>query len=152
MVVFLPPIRSDLQLHCLEYNHFQYSNKPSYTHSHFPHCALNYALKGQPPSAGGTALGNDTHTTKLAPTGQKHFIDFGCYRWGESHSPCFHLKLETCISPPKLISFRATLKKCVKTLHRLEHASERGNFVEFYSYICHIMFRVNRKFVFLWQH
>ena len=28
-------------------------------------------------------------TTKLAPTGQKHFIDFGSCRWGESNSPCF---------------------------------------------------------------
>jgi hypothetical protein len=44
--------------------------------------------KGNPrqPWAPPSAL---THTTKLAPTGQKHFIDFGCYRWGESHSPCF---------------------------------------------------------------
>jgi hypothetical protein len=54
------------------------------------------------------------HTTKLAPTGQNHFIDFGCYRWGESHSPCFHLKLETCVSTPKLISFRVTLKSASK--------------------------------------
>ena len=125
MVVFLLHIRSDLQLHCLEYNHFQYSNKPSYTHSHFPHCALNYALKGQPPSAGGTALGNDTHTTKLAPTGQKHFIDFGCYRWGESHSPCIDWN-----KPPKGVIL--------------------SNFIRKFAILCFVS--IENLFVFLWQH
>jgi hypothetical protein len=65
------------------------------------------------------------HTTKLAPTGQNHFIDFGCYRWGESHSPCFHLKLETCVSTPKLISFRATLKSASKR-SMIENTPRKG--------------------------
>jgi hypothetical protein len=41
---------------------------------HAPYCAL----KGQTPSAVGTALGNE-HTTKLAMAGQEHNIDFGSF-------------------------------------------------------------------------
>jgi hypothetical protein len=38
----------------------------------------HHALKGQTPSAVGTALGN-AHTTKLAMAGQEHNIDFGSF-------------------------------------------------------------------------
>ena len=95
------------------------------------------------------------HTTKLAPTGQNHFIDFGCYRRGESHSPCFYIHtelyrdfvhgyqryalyksfrqgdmsgsgiLETCVSTPKLISFRVTLKSVSKR-SMIENTPRKG--------------------------
>ena len=58
---------------------FQCSNDPSHAHPQSPRHAPTNALKGQTPSAVGTALGN---------------ADFGCYRWGESHSPCFYILTE----------------------------------------------------------
>ena len=92
---------------------FLYTNNQSYT---FPISTL----RTQPTSRKGknhqswTPSSAMTHTTKLAMAGQVHFIDFSSYRWGESHSPCFHLKPETCVSTPKLFSFRTTLKSVSK--------------------------------------
>jgi hypothetical protein len=59
--------------------------------THIPnlHSTLQPAFwKGKPhqPLAPPSAM---PRTTKLAPAGQNHFVDFSSYRWGESHSPCF---------------------------------------------------------------
>ena len=56
-----------------EYNHFQYSNTPSDTHFQSPLQALYCALKGQNPSAVGTALGNEAQN-KTRPNGATALI------------------------------------------------------------------------------
>ena len=67
---------------------YQCVNNSSHAYSQSPLHAPYCALKGKPHQslAPPSAL---IPTTKLAPTGQKHFIYFGSCRWGESHSPCF---------------------------------------------------------------
>ena len=71
-----------------EYNHFQCATVRVIHIPNLPASHLPTPWKGNPhqPLAPPSAM---PPTTKLAPAGQKHFFDFGCYRWGESHSPCF---------------------------------------------------------------
>jgi hypothetical protein len=93
------------------------------------------------------------YTTKLAMAGQKHFFDFGCYRWGESHSPCFHLTLETCVSTPKLIPFRATLKSASKRSIDWNMPPKvviLSDFIRTFAILCFVS--IENLFVFLWQH
>ena len=116
-----------------------------------------YAPKPRPeratPISRGTDLGNDTHTTKLAPTGQKHFIDFGCYRRGESHSPCFTGHLKRALAPPKLISFRVTLKsvsKCSIDWNMPPKGVILSDFIRTFAILCFVS--MENLFVFLWRH
>jgi hypothetical protein len=80
--------RPDLQSGRPEYHHFLYTNNQSYT---FPISTLRTHQRPERanPISRWHRPREIRHTTKLAPTGQKHFIDFSSYRWGESHSSCF---------------------------------------------------------------
>jgi hypothetical protein len=74
------------------------SNNPSHAHSQSPLSAQTNALKGQTPSAEGTALGNEAHN-KTRPNGAKalipnsSFINF-CYTPIEITSKTLSLQKE----------------------------------------------------------
>ena len=117
---------------------FQCSNDPSYAHSQPPCYAPTCALKGQPPSAVGTALGNATHN-KTRPNGAKAFYWFRLLPLGRIAFALF--SPETCVSTQKLISFRVTLKcvaKCSIDWNKPPKGVNFSDFIRTFAILCFV--------------